>query len=345
MQIELLHRILSAELNPHKSRELGEVLDSYPIETLEQLLELPFLDAINRERLKSANLDLLNEYLKKGGTILGRDEFPATIAEIPHPPLGLYTWGNPEVLEQPTIAIVGTRRASGYGKAVARKFAQDFARAGVCVVSGGAGGIDAAAHEGALEEGTTAAVLFTSVDDVYPRHHGGLFQRIRQSGVLVSHFPLGMKGSFPGRPLARNRIIAALSQAVLVVEAPERSGALSTATEAAELGRPVFVVPGMIDNFNFIGSHQLIREGAIFCDHPYQVLDAIGVQPVAAKPKEDLESLVSVKILSTLGAEALSSEVLAEKTGIDHATLLEELTLLELDGRLFREGGKFRASL
>lgn len=342
MTAEVWHRLLSAELAPSKSRELLRVLDSSSLSTLSDILSLPFLSPIDRARIEGADMSALEKYLESGGRIIGYNELPPSFDDVEFPPLGLYVWGNTDCLAEPTISIVGTRRAGSYGKAVATKFAADFARAGVTVVSGGAYGIDASAHNGCLNEGgKTAAVFFTSIDQAYPQAHRSLFEKIRNcDGCLVSQFALGTKGAWESRPLSRNRIIAALSHAVVVIEAPSRSGSLSTASEAAELGRPVFVVPGPIDNLNFQGSHQLIKEGAILIDHPIQVLDYLGISPVSAT-KQSPSSSLQQAILKALSTTPISSEVLASRIGYDHADVMNELTDLELEGSILRADGKF----
>lgn len=345
MSPELWHRILCAELSAAKCRELGEVLGTSDL-SLDQVLSLPFLTATDRARIRNANVEQFAEYEVGGVSVLAGAGLPPVLLESEYPPLALYCWGDASALRSPTIAIVGTRKAGTYGKLVARKFASEFAAAGVTVVSGGALGVDAAAHEGAMEaEGKTVGVLITGIEQVYPRMHGGLFQRIRQSGCLISQFPLGTKAAWEYRPLQRNRTIAMLSQAVLVVEAPLSSGSLTTAAEAAELGRPVFVVPGPIDNLNYQGSHLLIREGAILADHPHQILHSLGITPGTKRRAPAGASGPAAMILRALQDKPLSPEMLAEKTGLPHSEVLSELTTMELEGLLLCIEGKYARPL
>lgn len=344
MIAELWHRILSAELNPLKSRELAQVLGSRLISSYAELRALSLFSDIERARMDGANERSLRTFLKDGGWFLEPDAFPETLLSVSHPPLALYGMGDATCLTSPLIAIVGTRRAGGYGRAVAKLFAAEFALAGATVISGGAYGIDAAAHEAALENGRTCAVLFTGADKVYPLDHRGLFERIKGSGCLLSQFALGTVGDRQFRPLARNRIIAALASAVVIVECPLRSGAMSTATEAAEQDRPVFVVPGMIDNLNFEGSHRLIREGAHLTDHPHQVLEYLGIPP-GKKKEKTVTGNVHHLLMEHLTTDLLSTEVLASRTGLDHGVVLSELTVMELDGLVAREQGKYRKTL
>lgn len=291
-----------------------------------------------RERAEAADLSLVSRALVNGATIVDAAGLPGE----EHLPPYLFAWGQVESLRAPRIAIVGTRHASAYGRAVAQKFAEAFARAGVTVVSGGAHGIDAAAHKGALAaDGITVAVMLTGIERVYPLEHRGLFQQIRQKGCLLSQFAVGAQpGKF--RPLMRNRTIAALSQAVLVVEAPAKSGSLNTATAAAEIGVPLFVVPANIDAEGFRGSHALIREVATLVEHPDQVLMDLGIRTVE-QPKllAVPENEVQAKILAVLSTDPMNSEKIAQTAGLSPDEVLSELTMLELEGLVLRDGAGY----
>lgn len=193
---------------------------------------------------------------------LHRAAFPAALADCPDPPRRLWARGDLSLLGRPSVAIVGTRRATAYAERVATELARTLARAGACVVSGLARGVDAAAHRGALDvQGATIAVLGTGLDVVYPRSHAGLQRRIGEEGLLLSELApenAAHGGSFP----RRNRIIAALARVTIVVEAGARSGALITASHALELGRTVAAVPGPIDVPQSQGANELLRDGA-----------------------------------------------------------------------------------
>ncbi len=255
------------------------------------------------------------------------------------PPV-LFVDGDLSCLSGPTVAIVGTRNASTYGKACAQKFAEALARAGVTIVSGGALGIDGAAHKGALAGGgKTAAVLAGGVDYIYPAVHGGLFEQIRRSGCLVSQFSVGSKPA-EYKFLQRNVVVAALSDAVLVVEAPPKSGALSTAQAAVEMGRDVFVVPANIDAEGFRGSFHLIRDGATLVSHPNQILEDMQIEP-ARKEEAAPASSMGEMILAVLGSATLATEFIVERTGLDTAEVLSELTMLELEGRVMRDASGY----
>jgi len=306
------------------------------------LLESPVLSEADRQRAASVRANLAEEMLRNGASLLFPSDMPDRYRNAPNAPPALYCSGDPSCLESPVLAIVGTRSATTYGKAVAQKFAEAIARADVTVISGGALGIDAAAHKGALDAGgKTVAVLLTGIEKVYPRVHFGLFERIKQSGCLLSQFAVGAPAARDYRPLMRNYTVAALSTAVLVVEAPERSGALSTASAANDLGRQVFVVPANIDNINFRGSHALIRDGATLVEHPDQVLEALQVSP-QPQDREQIElSEPQRKILSALTSDPLACEFIVERTGLQTSEVLSELTMLELDGHIVKGSGGY----
>ncbi|TKR57208.1 DNA-protecting protein DprA [Allopusillimonas ginsengisoli] len=205
--------------------------------------------------------------------------YPASLLDTHDPPLLLYVNGNPALLSRPAIAIVGARSASPAGQDNARAFSRFLAGAGWCIVSGLAEGIDAAAHEGALqagpEGGATVAVLGTGIDIVYPARNLQLAHQIAEHGALVSEFPLGtraIKHQFP----RRNRLVAGMARGVLVVEAARQSGSLITARLAGELGREVFAIPGSIHSPLSRGCHALIRQGAKLVESGQDIQDELG---------------------------------------------------------------------
>ena len=245
----------------------------------------------------------------------------------------------------PRVAIVGSRRPSPYGEAVAEQLAADLARAGVIVVSGLALGIDAAAHRGALVGGgVTVAVMGTGVDIVYPAAHGKLAEEIvAAGGALVSQFPDGTaprRHNFP----ARNWTMAALSEAVVVVEAAEGSGPLITAEAALELHKEVLAVPGSVFSALSVGTHQLIRDGALLAQNARDVLAVLGVvQEVLDDPLAPPKSLGIHAPSGPDGILAHLSDVLplsaaeiARKLQLPVAEVLGRLTALELDGAVRR---------
>jgi len=217
------------------------------------------------EKLRSSDADKLLESIESlGATFLTPTDsgWPAQLNDLGSPPIGLIIKGDPKHLIGNSLAIVGTRNPTQYGVRIAQDFGAGFVDRGWSIISGGAYGIDAAAHKGALiAEGVTVAVIASGIDVNYPAGHARLFAEIAELGCLVSEVPPGTQ-AFPARFLTRNRIIAALSNATLVVEAAFRSGSLRTARDAAELMRPVMAIPGPITSPVSEGCHRLIGERA-----------------------------------------------------------------------------------
>jgi DNA processing protein len=309
---------------------------------LAALLASPSLSPSERQRASDIPVAPAIAAVGQGACVLLKSDLPELYRNVDTAPVSLFAWGDTSCLYAPTLAIVGTRNATTYGKAVAQKFAEAIARAGVTIVSGGALGIDAAAHKGALAVGgKTAAVFLTGIERAYPRVHFGLFEQIKANGCVLSQFPVGAMYSREFRPLLRNQTVAALSSAILVVEAPEKSGALSTAARGNELGRHVFVVPSNVDNVNFRGSHGLIRDGATLVDHPDQVLEAMDLEPVGIETTRPELTPVQARILAVMSPVPLACEFIVEKTGLNTAEVLSELTMLEMDGHIIRDAGGF----
>ena len=287
------------------------------------------------------------------------EDFPLLLREIPAAPPALFVTGDPACLWSPQIAIVGARRASSAGLANARAFAKTFAQAGNVVTSGLAEGVDGAAHEGALDGGgRTIAVLGTGPDLVYPDRHRELAARIvAEHGALVSEFPPGTAGR-PGFFPRRNRIIAGLSLGTLVVEAGLKSGSLITARFAAEQGREVFALPGSIHNPLARGAHQLIRDGARLVETAEEVLeelrgvggllaqglrqrlDGAGVRN-AAPAEMPVRDPDYQRLLAALDTRATAIDELVGNTGLAAATLSSMLLVLELDGVVSAENGRY----
>jgi len=277
---------------------------------------------------------LLEEANGCGAQVLHPDHpgWPPQFQAMPDPPLLLFVKGSVEALSRRQVAIVGTRRASVYGRSVARKTASALSAAGLAVTSGLAEGIDTAAHKGALEaRGITIAVLGTGPDVVYPPENRRLARRIVESGgALVTEFPPGTaprRQNFPHR----NRIIAALAEAVLVVEAPARSGALITANFAIDTGRTVMAVPGRMDDANFLGSHLLIQQGAKLVASVADVLEELGVAPKecpsAAKTTLPPEEAA---VYGALAGGSETVEQIAAKTGLPAPRVLSALVRLQM---------------
>lgn len=201
-------------------------------------------------------------------------EYPANLKEIYDPPIGLYRQGDYNI-SGPSVAIVGSRRTTLYGQSMARKLASELARAGFCIVSGLARGIDTFAHQGALEAGgRTVAVLGCGLDIIYPPENLDLFRQLASEGAIYSEFPFGRRADRQSFPM-RNRIVAGLSDAVVVVESDVSGGSMITARFAGEQGRVLLAVPGRVDQASSAGCHQLIRDGAILCRGVDDVLEEL----------------------------------------------------------------------
>ncbi len=269
---------------------------------------------------------------------LADEAYPALLRQIPAAPILLYAKGNTALLSAPAIAIVGSRHASAQGRANAAAFARAFSGAGMAVVSGLALGIDAAAHEGALDgPGGTVAVLGTGIDRVYPNRHLALAHRIADHGCLLSEFPLGHPVRSENFP-RRNRLISGLCRATVVVEAALKSGSLITARFANEQGRDVFALPGSIHAPLAKGCHALIREGARLADSAADVLGelALGLAaPGAACPLAPGQAL----LLEALGHAPIDAGSLAGLTGTEVGALQARLLALELAGHVERLPG------
>jgi len=270
--------------------------------------------------------------------LFGERDYPDALGDLGDPPTRLFGMGNPAMLERPCVGIVGTRHASPSGERIAHQLAAEFARAGASVVSGMALGIDAAAHRGALDAGGgTIAVLGGGVDLPYPPSHAALHERITRSGLALSEAIPGtrpVKGAFP----RRNRIIAALSELLIVVEAGHRSGALITADLALDLGRPVAAVPGPIDSPRHAGTNQLLATGALFIATPEDALAMMklptpGKAPAAA-PRDTVGDLaVSERaVLDAVQRGASDPDGIARVTGLTARDIGCALSSLELTG-------------
>ena len=295
---------------------------------------------------------------------LGDLRYPQALLDTEDPPLLLYLMGPASLLQhQPfpsdrCLAVVGSRNPTAQGAENARLFARALCGAGLTIVSGLALGVDAAAHEGALEAATSAgsiaatiAVVGTGLDRVYPRKNLDLAHRIAAHGLIVSEYPLGtppLPANFP----KRNRIISGLSQGTLVVEAALASGSLITARMAAEQGREVFAIPGSIHAPQSRGCHALIRQGAKLVESARDVLEELkipaatvpglpheGVNAPGAAASDETED----PVLAALGYDPMGLDALIARTGMDASTLQVALLELELDGRIARlPGGLFQ---
>ncbi len=277
-------------------------------------------------------------------TSLRRSQLPPRLRAIHDPPAQLFLRGNgpPELLAGPSVAVVGARACSPYGSQVARMLGRELAGAGVIVVSGLARGVDAEAHRGALDAGGhTVAVLGCGIDRDYPAAHATLAAAIAERSLLVSEYEPGVEPA-PWRFPARNRIIAGLTAATVVVEARERSGALITADFALEEGREVFAVPGEITSALSAGVNDLLRLGATPLTTVADVLELFELEPRPAT-RELLGPEVE-RVLERLRGGAASVDELARALGLDVAAVTGALVQLELAGAATEGEGRYRAA-
>jgi DNA processing protein len=302
--------------------------------------------------------------------LLSDEDFPLMLTEGITPPPVLFLRGNTTLLQRPAVAVVGSRHATPQALRIARDFGEAISEQEIAVVSGMAAGIDAAAHQGALAgAGGTIAVWGTGIDRIYPPANKNLAYQIAERGLIVSEFPLDTRplaGNFP----RRNRIIAALAQAVLVVEAAPESGSLITARLAAEMGREVMAVPGSIDNPHSKGCHKLIKEGAKLVECLDDILqecpqllqkaplssysiykernessaaDATEPLQTAERPSETADESGKDELLAAMGYDPVHPDSLAQSLGLPAADVYARLLELELDGQIAAmTGGRYQ---
>lgn len=320
-----------------------------------QALQAPDTAAIDRSR---AWLDAPGHHL------LGwhDPDYPGLLRRISSPPLALFVAGDPALLWHPAVAVVGSRSPTAGGRDNATDFARALAASGLGVTSGMAAGIDTVAHEAALAvEGRTVAVLGTGPDVPYPRSNTALHARIAAAGAVVSEHAPGTDARREHFP-SRNRILAGLTLGTLVIEAAGRSGALITARQASEAGREVFAVPGSIHNPLARGCHRLIRDGAGLVESADEVIAAIG--PVAAELAQALRGRLAgptsgdlpreqplssfqpqdpdyQRLWQALGFDPTGMDQLVSRTGLTTAQLSSMLLVMELDGRVVVEHGRY----
>jgi DNA processing protein len=300
--------------------------------------------AIERGRPGLTPAGLLERCGKLGLRVLVWDDpdYPPRLKELPLPPPVLYVRGGLAATDGLAVAVVGTRKATAYGRETARVFASALAVRGITVVSGMARGVDAEAHQAALEAGgRTLAVLGCGADVVYPPEHGRLARRIAESGALLSDYSPGTPPDAANFP-PRNRIIAGLAVATLVVEAGEESGALLTACYAGDYGRDVFAVPGSILSAASRGCNRLIGDGAQPALSPEELIDALDLERVAPALQMRMivpESPVEAKILDALGSEPMHIDVLRSSVDLPVETVSGALAMMELKGMVRPVGG------
>jgi DNA processing protein len=372
---KLLQRFgLPSQIFAQSAQVLSEGLRAPQVKALlEPSKDLPALIQATWDWLQAAPTGQLRKIVNLADT-----DYPKALLQLADPPVLLYATGSAKVYDQIAtketpndIAIVGSRHATPQGLANARSFAKAFAQSGMHIVSGLALGIDGAAHEGALDAqqdfgdaaGSTIAVVGTGLDRVYPKRHHDLAHRIVQHGLIVSEFPIGtppLAENFP----RRNRIIAALTQGTLVVEAAIKSGSLITARQALDLGKDVFAIPGSIHSPQSKGCHHLIKQGAKLVESAQDVIEELPVKPsslanamvsgalradsVPGNSSKDLKNQASTEtpLLQALGHDPMSLDALIDRTGIPAAQLQVQLLELELLGEVARlPGGLFQRQM
>jgi DNA processing protein len=277
--------------------------------------------------------------------------YPSLLAQIHDPPPYLYYRGNPALLQDQALAVVGSRNGSPYGIRMTERLAWSLAKNGLVVVSGLARGIDTAAHYGALAApGRTVAVLGSGLDVIYPPENEKLYRQIVDQGLVCSEFPLGTLPERQNFPI-RNRIISGLSLGVVIVEATLKSGSLITARLALDQGREVFAVPGSIESFKSSGTHRLIKQGAKLVENAQDILEELQ-WPMAVEPvRENRKGLVSMappslspgekKIWDLFQDDPLHVDQMARQSEIGIAPLLSTLLEMELKGLIKQLPGKY----
>jgi DNA processing protein len=312
------------------------------------------IEALRKPDIQAIEHDL-EWQTKPGNRIITfhNPDYPALLREISDPPPLIYIHGNIEVLQEPQLAMVGSRNPTAAGRQTAIDFARHLSASGLVITSGLALGIDAAGHQGALDAGSpTIAVMGTGLDRVYPARNRDLARQIAEVGILVSEFPPGT----PPRPEnfpRRNRIISGLSLGTLVVEAAIRSGSLISARYALEQGREVFAIPGSIHNPLARGCHNLIRQGAKLVETAQDIMDELGALAIALSPdntttrtprgKETMPQLAEeyAQLLESIGFESTSIDMLVKTTHLTPAEVSSMLLQLEMNGYIAANPGGF----
>jgi DNA processing protein len=318
-------------------------------QTLQHVSRGDLVGPADAEAACSVDLELLRSGIGECGARFvpaGSREYPSALNDLADPPLGLFVRGRPLTEASPMVAIVGARSASTTGREVAHSIGRGLSGSGVFVVSGGARGIDIAGHRGALAEGgRTVTVLGSGIDVPYPRTHADEFDRIAEKGTVVGEYPPGVQ-ALPHHFPARNRIIAALARAVVIVEGAEGSGSMITADHALDLGRPVFAVPGPVTSPLSQVPLALIREGAGLVRGANDLLEDLGLGPLGeCGPRGPLEVTARERDVITALAGPTLPEHAALTTGIPLPEVLSLLVHLEMRGIVRSMSGRYELVL
>ena len=319
-------------------------LAAFAAETGEHVVTEPRERRFQRFRRSFDASAYLESLGARGFRFVGRSDsdYPPLLRELHDPPPGLFLRGagGAELLRRPAVAIVGARACSSYGAQIARLLGRELAAAGLVVLSGLARGVDGEGHRGALEAGgLTVAVLGCGIDRDYPAAHAQLARRMCERGLLASEYAPGVEPA-PWRFPARNRIVAGLAAATVIVEARERSGALITADFALETGREVFAVPGEITSSLSAGTNALLRLGATPLTSSGDVLEALGIEPAQGTATELGEAAAAV--LAALEKEPAGADQLIRDTGLNASAVSTALAELELAGVVAEAEGLYR---
>jgi DNA processing protein len=319
---------------------------SAPAEELRVALETRSLSELLAARRRIDPASELERLVRLGIRAVhpGHPSYPRLLAEISGRPSILYVRGELSAADDTSVAIVGTRRATPYGRQAAERIAAELAQAGITVVSGLARGVDAIAHRAALEAGgRTIAVLGSGPDVIYPAEHRQLAEQILGHGAILSEFPPGAKPDAQNFP-ARNRIVSGMTLGTLIVEAPARSGALITASFAGDQGREVFVLPGSIFAQTAEGTNALLRDGARLVRDGADILEDLGLGagngPVATQSRLLLED-TERKLYDALGKEARHIDELAEEAGLSAGAASALMLTMELKGLVRNHGAQY----
>ncbi len=317
---------------------------SASVSTLERIVKAPIAKRIkqgaDRSRIHHA-LKWLEDPINTIIT-LADTEYPLQLLNITDPPPLLYFKGRRELLQQPALAVVGSRNATPQGLVNAEAFSEAASNAGLCIISGMALGIDTAAHEGGLRgSAASIAVVGTGLDIVYPAKNHPLAHKLAKEGALISEFPLGTPAIGRNFP-RRNRIISGMSRGCLIVEAALRSGSLITARQALDQGREVMAIPGSIHSPLSKGCHALIKQGAKLVENTQDILDELNYLPLTTEATGENKNEASINeksagntvLLKHLGYDAVDIDTLCDRSGLTVEVVSAMLLTLELNGQI-----------
>lgn len=325
--------ILSQDINPYLFYKMS-VSD-----LIELGLDMALSDFIFKEKDLTEAKEI-NEYIKKkniGFITINESLYPDSLRNIPDPPIGLFYIGN-IMLPNNTLAVVGSRKATNYGKTMAFKLSYDVACKGIAIISGMAKGIDTEAHKGAIEaNGVTVAVLGSGFKNIYPKENIGLMNKIIDKGCVITEYPPDMKPYSYNFP-ERNRIISGLSKGILVVEASLNSGSMITVNSALEQGRDVYAVPGDIYRETSKGVNKLIKDGAKLIDSSQDLLEEYGIFTTDEIYNIELDNEEKM-IIESISQGNINFENIKSKTLLETSVLLSKLTLLECKGFIKKSYG------